>query len=191
MPRRPIRKKRTLLPDPVYNNLSVHMLVNHVLKNGEKSVAYNIVYQALKEIKDVTKKDPIEVFEEALKNVTPNVEVKPRRRGGAVQMVPRVLRTGTRAVTFSIRWILESCHKKSGKSMIEKLSSELIDAFKKTGYAFRKKEELNRIATNNAMYARNPQAIFNAINNTAEIDKKSKKIKRPTSSMNKKTPFKG
>ena len=163
MPRRPIKKKRSLLPDPIYNSLSVHMLVNRVLKNGKKSVAYRIVYNSLKEIGDITKKNPVEVFEKALENVTPRVEVKPRRRAGTVQLVPRVLRTGDRARASALRWILEACKKRSGQSMMSKLKNEIIEAYKKTGFAIRKKDELHKIALNNAMYARKPQTVINAL----------------------------
>nr|ALO21487.1 ribosomal protein S7 [Lobochlamys culleus] len=164
MPRRPIKKKRSLLPDPVYNSISVHMIVNRVLKNGKKSVAYRIVYNALKEIGDITQKNPVEVFEKALDNVSPRVEVKPRRRAGAVQLVPRVLKTGDRAKATALRWILEACQKRSGQPMIGKLKNEIIEAYKKSGYAIRKKEELHKIAINNAMYAKKPQIVINAIN---------------------------
>jgi small subunit ribosomal protein S7 len=164
MPRRPITKKRSLLPDPIYNSISVHMLVNRVLKNGKKSVAYRIVYNALKEVGDITKKNPVEIFEKALENVTPRVEVKPRRRAGTVQLVPRVLRTGDRARASALRWILEACQKRSGQSMITKLKNEIVEAYKKTGFAIRKKDELHKIALNNAMYARKPQTVINAIN---------------------------
>ncbi len=164
MPRRPITKKRSLLPDPIYNSLSVHMLVNRVLKNGKKSVAYRIVYNALKEVGDITKKNPVEIFEKALDNVTPRVEVKPRRRAGTVQLVPRVLRTGDKARASALRWILEGCQKRSGQSMIAKLKNEIVEAYKKTGFAVRKKDELHKIAINNAMYARKPQTVINAIN---------------------------
>jgi small subunit ribosomal protein S7 len=166
MPRRPISQKRALLPDPVYNNTTVHMLVNRVLKSGKKSIAYRIVYTALKEIGDVTQKNPVEVFEKALDNITPRVEVKPRRRAGAIQMVPRVLRAAdsAHAKATSLRWILESCEKRSGQPMVTKLKTEIIEAYKKTGFAIRKKEELHKLAINNAMYARKPQTVINAVN---------------------------
>jgi small subunit ribosomal protein S7 len=166
MPRRPISQKRALLPDPVYNNTTVHMLVNRVLKSGKKSIAYRIVYNALKEIGDVTQKNPVEVFEKALDNITPRVEVKPRRRAGAIQMVPRVLRAAdsAQAKATSLRWIMEACQKRSGQSMVVKFKTEITDAYKKTGFAIRKKEELHKLAINNAMYARKPQAIINAVN---------------------------
>lgn len=163
MPRRPITKKRSLLPDPIYNSISVHMLVNRVLKCGKKSVAYRIVYNALKEVGDITKKNPVEVFEKALDNVTPRVEVKPRRRAGTVQLVPRVLRTGDRARASALRWILEACQKRSGQPMIAKLKNEIVEAYKKTGFAVRKRDELHKVAITNAMFARRPQAVITAV----------------------------
>ena len=164
MPRRPIKKKRSLLPDPVYNSLSVHMLVNRVMKNGKKSLAYRIVYKALREVGDSTKTNPVEVFEKALENVTPRVEVKPRRRAGSVQLVPRILRSTNRAKANGLRWILEVCEKKTGISMVSKLRNEIIEAYKKTGLAIRKKDELHKTALSNAMYAKRPQAVLSAIN---------------------------
>lgn len=164
MPRRPLKKKRTLLPDPIYNSISVHMLINRVLKSGKKSIAYRIVYNALKEIGDNLGKNPVEIFEQALDNATPRVEVKPRRRAGAVQLVPRVLRAGDRSKASSLRWILEACNKRSGQPMVNKLKNEIIEAYKKTGYAIRKKDELHKVAINNAMYARKPQTVINAVN---------------------------
>lgn len=164
MPRRPLTKKRTLLPDPIYNNLSVHMLINRVLKSGKKSVAYRIVYNALKEVGDSTGKNPVEVFETALDNVSPRVEVKPKRRAGAVQLVPRVLRTGEGTKASALRWILEACDKRSGQPMVNKLKNEILEAYKKTGYAIRKKDELHKVAVANAMYARKPQMVINAVN---------------------------
>jgi len=164
MPRRPINKKRILLPDPIYNSITVHMLINRVLKSGKKSIAYRIVYNALKDIGETTGKNPVEIFENALDNVTPRVEVKPRRRAGAIQLVPRVLRAGDRSKATALRWVLEGCHKRSGQPMLTRLKNEILDAYKKTGYAIRKKEELHKIAVNNAMYARKPQTVINAVN---------------------------
>lgn len=174
MPRRPIKKKRSISPDPVYNSVSVHMLVNRILKNGKKSLAYRIVYNALREIGDITQKNPVEVFETALDNVTPRVEVKPRRRGGAVQMVPRVLRSTDRARANSLRWILEVCRKRTGQSMVSRLKYEIIEAYKKTGLAIKKRDELHKIALNNAMYAKRPQTVLNAINQLNTETEKNK-----------------
>lgn len=163
MPRRPLSKKRTLLPDPIYNSISVHMLINRVLKSGKKTIAYRIVYEALKEVGNTIEKNPVEVFEKAVENVTPRVEVKPKRRAGAVQMVPRVLRTGEDSRANALRWILEACNKRAGQPMVTKLKNEIIEAYKKTGYAMKKRDELHKIALNNAMYARKPQIVINAL----------------------------
>lgn len=163
MPRRPLKKKRTLLPDPVYNSLSVHMLVNRVMKSGKKSVAYRIVYTVLRDIGETTQKDPVEVFETALENAMPKVEVKPRRRAGAVQLVPRILRSSERGKATALRWILDACQKKSNKSMVSRLQTEILDAFEKKGNALKKREELHKIAANNAMYAKRPQTVLNAV----------------------------
>ncbi len=167
MPRRPLNKKRTLLPDPIYESVSVHMLINRVLKSGKKSVAFRIVYNAFKDIGETTGKNPVEIFEKALDNVTPKVEVKPRRRAGAIQLVPRVLRAGERSKATALRWILEGCNKRSGQPMVNRLKNEIIEAYKKTGYAIRKRDELHKIAVNNAMYARKPQTVLNAVSQLA------------------------
>jgi len=145
----------------------VHMLVNRVMKSGKKSVAYRIVYNTLKEIGETTQKNPVEVFEQALENVMPKVEVKPRRRAGSVQMVPRVLRSEDRGKANAMRWILEACEKKSSKSMISKLQTEILDAYEKKGNAMKKKEELHKIAANNAMYSNRPQVILNVVSQTS------------------------
>nr|YP_009492246.1 ribosomal protein S7 [Pseudopediastrum sp. CL0201VA]AWI68895.1 ribosomal protein S7 [Pseudopediastrum sp. CL0201VA] len=166
MPRRPIKKTRVLLPDPVYNSISVHMLVNRVMKSGKKSLAYKIVYTTLKEIGEVTQKNPVEVFDVALENVMPKVEVKPKRRAGSVQMVPKVLSSIERGQANALRWILESCEKKSSKGMVSKLKSEILDAYEQKGNAIKKKEELHKIAANNAMYSNRPQLILNVLNAT-------------------------
>jgi small subunit ribosomal protein S7 len=163
MPRRPIKTKRVVLPDPVYNSTSIHMLVNRVMKNGKKSLAYKIVYNTLQNIGENTQKNPVEVFETALENVMPKVEVQPRRRAGSVQMVPSILRSVERGQANALRWILESCEKKSAKSMVVKLQTEILDAYEKKGNAMKKREELHKIAANNAMYSNRPQNILNAV----------------------------
>lgn len=164
MPRRSIKIKRSLFPDPVYNSTSVQMLVNRVMKNGKKELAYRIVYKAFRDIGDITKTNPVEVFEKALINVAPKVEIKPRRRAGSVQLVPRILKSTDRAKASALRWILETCRKKTGVSMISKLRNEIIEASKKTGLSMRKRDELHKTALSNAMYAKRPQTVLTAIN---------------------------
>nr|BBQ09621.1 ribosomal protein S7 [Volvocales sp. NrCl902] len=239
MPRRSVKKKRIILPDPIYNSITVHMLINRLLKKGKKSIACRIVYNTLKQItltfgQDNIEINPVDVLEKAIDNVTPRVEIQPRRRGGAIQLVPRPLKLETSNDSFSssplplqlpeankqgrlgkanqsektpplklsqslrvaqrrekeslikreqpekgfakeiasrtdrskaiaLRWILEGCHKRTGQSMIQRLKNEIIDAYKKAGYAVKKRDELHKIAINNAMYAKNPQTIINAI----------------------------
>ena len=186
MPRSPLKKKRILLPDPVYNSKSVHMLVNRVLKSGKKSIAFRIVYTALLQIGETTNKNPLEVLVQALNNITPRVQVKPRRRGGAIQMVPRLLPVGEKALTYAIRWLLEACDKKSGQTMISKLKTEVIDAYKNTGYAIRKKEELHKIALSNAMFAKAPQKILTALSpETNSVSSSTqKRVKTQTKQIN-------
>jgi small subunit ribosomal protein S7 len=163
MPRHPIQKKRAVFPDPIYNSVTVHMLVNRVMKNGKKSLAYKIVYNTLENIGTTTEKNPVEVFEIALENVMPKVEVQPRRRAGTVQMVPSILRSVDRGQATALRWILDSCEKKSAKSMVVKLQTEILDAYEKKGNAMKKKEELHKLAVSNAMYSKRPQIILNAV----------------------------
>jgi small subunit ribosomal protein S7 len=163
MPRHPIQKKRAVFPDPIYNSVTVHMLVNRVMKNGKKSLAYKIVYNTFKNIGTTTEKNPVEIFEIALENVMPKVEVQPRRRAGTVQMVPSILRSVDRGQATALRWILDSCEKKSAKSMVVKLQTEILDAYEKKGNAMKKKEELHKLAVSNAMYSKRPQIILNAV----------------------------
>lgn len=166
MPRRKLNKKRVILPDPVYNNVTVHMLINRVLKNGKKSLASTIVYETLNKLKVSTDKNPIEVLEQALDHVTPKVEMKAQRKVGrfAAATVPVVLRAGDRPKAIALRWILEGCKKRTGQSMIDRLHTEILDAYNRTGYAVRKKDDLHRMATSNAMYAKKPQTVINAVN---------------------------
>ena len=163
MPRHPLKKKRTLLPDPIYNSVSVHMLINRVLKKGKKTLAYRIVYDSFIDIGKTLGQNPVEVFEIALDNITPRVEIKPKRRGGSIQLIPRLLRRGDRSKATALRWIIESCTKRSGQTMQNRLKTEVLEAYKKTGYAHRKKEELHKLALNNAMYSKKPHLILNAI----------------------------
>lgn len=167
MPRRPIKKKRALLPDPVYNSISVHMLVNRVMQSGKKALAYRIVYSALRDIGDTTNKNPVEIFDIALENAMPQVEVKPRRKAGSVQLVPRVLSSTERGKATALRWMLDACKKKSNKSITSRLQSEIMDAYEKKGSVLKKKEELHKMAASNAMYSKRPQIILNAVTTTA------------------------
>lgn len=152
MPRRYRPSKRPLRPDMKYNNLYVTMFVNRMMRNGKKSLAYRIMYDALAMIEDRMKQDPIEVFEKAMANVTPAVEVKPRRVGGSTYQVPMEVPID-RARSLAIRWILAAAQTRNGRSMAEKLATELMDAFKNEGSAIKKKEDTHRMAEANRAFA--------------------------------------
>jgi small subunit ribosomal protein S7 len=150
--RRAKPEEREILPDIRYSSVPVQTMVQHVLKRGKKSVALGLVYDAMDLIKDRTQKSPIEVFETALKNVSPVMEVRPRRVGGATYQVPMEV-SSDRRMTLAIRWILSAARDRSGKSFPEKLAGELIDAFNETGSAIRKRDETHKMAEANRAFS--------------------------------------
>ncbi|MFH1582389.1 MAG: 30S ribosomal protein S7 [bacterium] len=144
--------KREISPDPVYNNELVAKFINQIMERGKKSVARKIVYDALNIIKEKTKKDPLEIFEKALENAAPFLEVKPKRVGGATYQVPREVK-GDRRIALSMRWIIKAAKSKKGKPMREKLAEELISTFNNEGSAVKKKEDMHRMAEANRAFA--------------------------------------
>ena len=150
--RRAKPEKREILPDTRYNNVNIQTMVQHVLKRGKKSVATGLIYDAMDLIKDRTEKNPTEVFDAALKNVSPAMEVRPRRVGGATYQVPIEV-SSDRRTTLAIRWILAAARDRSGKSFADKLASELIDAFNETGAAIRKRDETHKMAEANRAFS--------------------------------------
>lgn len=144
--------KRDVLPDPIYNSKVVTKLINNVMLDGKKTVAQKIVYDAFDTIKEKTGKEPLEVFEEALNNVMPVLEVKARRVGGATYQVPLEIRPERRQ-TLGLRWLVLYARKRNEKTMSEKLSAEIIDATQGNGGAFRKKEEMHKMAEANKAFA--------------------------------------
>ena len=145
-------KKHPITPDPVYNSVVVSKFINKIMKGGKKIAARKIVYGAFDIIKEKTKKDPIELFEQALKNASPLLEVKSKRVGGATYQVPIEVK-GERRLTLAFRWIIGAARGKKGKPMAEKLSSELIDAANETGIAIKKKSDTHRMAEANRAFA--------------------------------------
>lgn len=143
---------RTVTPDPVYQNQLISMIVNRLMKKGKKSLAYSLCYGAMKQIEETTQKDPVTVIEQAIRNVTPSVIVKAKRRGGATFQIP-VKVTGQHGTVLAIRWILTACRNRSGRTMVSKLTNELLDASKNMGAAIRKKEEVNRMAESNQVHS--------------------------------------
>lgn len=152
MSRRKIIKKRFPTPDSVYNNSLVSIFVVRLLKHGKKTLAHNIVCDALNIIAYRLVEDPIEIFEKAIKNVTPLVEVKARRFGGATYQVP-VEVTSYRGTNLAIRWIVKASRNRPGKTIALKLANELIDASKNSGNAIRKKQETHKQAEANKAFA--------------------------------------
>jgi small subunit ribosomal protein S7 len=152
MSRRNTAEKRLAKPDPVYRNRLVNMLVNRILKNGKKSVAYRILYKAMKTIQQKTKKNPLVVVRQAIRRTTPNVAVKARRRGGSTYQVPVEIQPA-QGKALAIRWILVAARKRPGRSMALRLSYELMDAARQTGNAIRKREETHRMAEANKAFA--------------------------------------
>jgi small subunit ribosomal protein S7 len=150
--RRAKPEEREILPDIRYNSVQVQTMVQHVLKRGKKSVATGLVYDAMDLIQERTQKSPIDVFETALKNVSPVMEVRPRRVGGATYQVPMEV-SADRRMTLAIRWILSAARDRSGKSFPDKLAGELIDAFNETGSAIRKRDETHKMAEANRAFS--------------------------------------
>jgi len=144
--------KRELSPDSIYNSVMVSKLINHVMKRGKKTIAQKIVYRAFNIIKEKTKKEPLEVFELAIQNASPLLEIKPKRVGGATYQVPREVR-GDRKITLAFRWIINAAKNKKGKPMHEKLADELMAAAKNEGSAVKKKEDTHRMAEANRAFA--------------------------------------
>ena len=152
MPRKGYIAKRDVLPDPIYNSKVVTKLINNVMLDGKKAVAQKIVYGAFDIIKEKEQKDPLEVFETALNNIMPVLEVKARRVGGATYQVPLEIRPERRQ-TLGLRWLILYARKRNEKTMAEKLAGEIIDATNQNGAAYKKKEDTHRMAEANKAFA--------------------------------------
>jgi small subunit ribosomal protein S7 len=152
MPRRYRPPKREIDPDIRYNSVMVAQFINKIMKNGKKSLAARIMYDTLDIVGERTKQPPLEVMEEAMKNVSPVLEVKPRRVGGSTYQIP-VEVSPHRRVSLAMRWLLGAAHNRPGKSMAEKLASELIDAANGTGAAVKKREDTHKMAEANRAFA--------------------------------------
>jgi len=152
MPRKGPVKKRPVTPDPVHHNRLVTRFINRIMVDGKKSVAETIFYNALDQIESRTGKRGIEVFEQAVKNVMPQVEVKPRRVGGATYQVPMEIRAD-RKLSLALRWLVSASRKRSGKTMIDRLAAELTDAANGTGSAVRQRDDKHKMADANKAFA--------------------------------------
>jgi len=145
-------KRHPIIPDPVYNNIIIARFINQIMRKGKKTIARKIVYGAFDIIKEKTKKEPLEVFELALRNASPLLEVKSKRVGGATYQVPIEVK-GERKMALAMRWIILGAKSKKGKPMREKLAAELMDAANNTGWAIKKKTDTHRMAEANRAFA--------------------------------------
>jgi len=152
MPRRYKPPKRLVTPDPVYNSEAVAKFVNIVMHDGKRAVAERVMYDALRRAGRQARKEPIDVFEQALRNATPLLEVKPRRVGGATYQVPIEIRPDRR-LALARRWLVRFARQRNGRSMAEKLAHEIADAANNTGGAVRRKEETHRMAESNKAFS--------------------------------------
>ncbi len=152
MPRRRIIAKREALPDPKYGSSILAKFVNHVMVSGKKAVAERIVYGALELVQERLKRDPVEIFEEALDNIAPMVEVKSRRVGGATYQVPVEVRA-SRRTALAMRWLVDYARARSEKSMVQRLAGEIGDAAQGRGSAVKKREDVHRMAEANKAFS--------------------------------------
>lgn len=152
MSRRNKPEKRQVLPDPRYNSVQLQSFINRVMRNGKRSTATSMVYGAFEMIEAKGNRNALEIFEQALKNVSPVVEVKPRRVGGATYQIPMEV-PPYRRFALATRWILQSARSRSGKSFSEKLAGELLDAANNTGNSIRKREETHKMAEANRAFS--------------------------------------
>jgi small subunit ribosomal protein S7 len=151
--RRAKPEKRPVQPDIRYNSVAIQTMIHHMLHRGKKSTAVNVMYDTLDIIKNrISDKDPVEVFDTAMRNVSPAMEVRPRRVGGATYQVPMEVPPIRRA-TLAIRWVLDSANARAGKSFSEKLADELMDAYKNEGASIRKREETHKMAEANRAFS--------------------------------------
>ena len=144
--------KRKLVPDPRYHSVTIAKFINKIMERGKKSVAQTVVYDCFDIIKEVTKKDPLEVFDAAIKNVAPDVEVKSRRVGGGNYQIPIPV-MGERKTTLAYRWIIKAANERKGAPMRKKLADEFIAAYNKEGAAMKKRQDVYKMAEANRAFA--------------------------------------
>ena len=152
MPRRYRPEKREVVPDLRYNSVKVSMFVNRLMRDGKKSTAVRMMYKSFDLVEQRAKRPPLEVFEEALKNVGPHMEVQPRRVGGATYQVPMEV-SAERQVSLAMRWLLAAARARSGRSIAEKLANEFMDAAKQQGAAVKKRDDSHRMAEANRAFS--------------------------------------
>ncbi|MBW1670165.1 MAG: 30S ribosomal protein S7 [Deltaproteobacteria bacterium] len=152
MPRRREVHKRIIAPDPKYKNTLVSRFINGLMREGKKNISRRIFYDAMEIVERRSKEEPVKIFEQAMENIKPVLEVRSRRVGGATYQVPVEVRTDRRQ-TLAIRWLVDFSKKRGEKSMAQRLAGELLDAYNKRGMAFKKKEDTHRMAEANKAFA--------------------------------------
>ena len=152
MSRKKTQPKKVVIPDPIFNSTIIPKLINSIMFDGKKVVAEKIVYEAIEKIKSKTKEEPINVFNEAINNIKPSVEVRSRRVGGATYQVPVEVKT-KRAQALAIRWLVDASRKRKDKHMSDKIFNELYDAYEKKGSAVKKREDVHKMAESNKAFA--------------------------------------
>lgn len=152
MPRRGKVKKKTLKPDSFYNSTLISQFINTVMKDGKKSSAQKTVAQAMEQVKQKAKEDPLKMFEKAVENVRPQLETKSRRVGGATYQVPVEVHLN-RSTSLAVRWLIRFARERGGKSMVDKLSAEILEAVNNRGGAIKKKEDTHKMAEANRAFA--------------------------------------
>ena len=152
MSRKKTQPKKIVTPDPVFNSTIIPKLINSIMYDGKKIVAEKIVYEAIERIKSKTKEEPINVFNEAINNIKPTVEVRSRRVGGATYQVPVEVKS-KRAQALAIRWLIDASRKRKDKHMSDKIFNELFDAYERKGSAVKKKEDVHKMAESNKAFA--------------------------------------
>ena len=152
MPRRARVFRKNSSPDAVYHSVMVQRVINKILQDGKKSLAQRIVYDSLKFIEEQTHRDPIETFDQAMRNVTPLLEVRPRRVGGATYQVPMEIQ-GDRRNSLAVRWLVNAARARNGRSITDKLAGEILDASRNQGTAIKRREDTHRMAEANKAFA--------------------------------------
>ena len=152
MSRKKTQPKKIVILDPIFKSPIIPKLINSIMYDGKKSVASKIVYEAIEKIKSKTKDEPINVFNEAINNIRPTVEVRSRRVGGATYQVPVEVKT-KRAQALALRWLVDASRKRKDKHMADKIFNEIFDAYERKGFAVKKKEDVHKMAESNKAFA--------------------------------------
>ena len=152
MSRKKTQPKKNVIPDPKFKSLIIPKLINSIMYDGKKNVAEKIIYEAMEKIKEKSKDEPIKVFNEAINNIKPTVEVRSRRVGGATYQVPVEVKS-KRAQALAIRWLVDSARKRKDKNMSDRIFNELYDAYEKKGSAVKKREDVHKMAESNKAFA--------------------------------------